>query len=477
MSAPVVASAVLPLTSHPLQRAGAWAVAVLAGRESPGEVTVADLDAVAARVVDDVCAAALAGKDEAVYDWWKVLFALYPNSKPTHSKRTRDRAVMEEAVAALFAPDGADGAAHPCTFCGAPTPVVWTKSNLPMFDTSKALNTLPPGVPGWPVCRGCRVAVWALPYGAWVTAGSASVLSCESERAERAFAERNVLRARRVMQLGFGKLSAAARPELVAVRALLAVREELSATTLWTFKNDNQEPWLRVTSTRRALPRFLAVVQGNAPLRRGWRLLEVALTRRDKDGVVVAGGAAEAARLLFEAEDGRSRSLLWQLHHLLTQDAGRSWGARDRADLTRLAFTYAKEILGMEPDPTPVATVIADWIQHGSGNPRGRLAEYRNVALSDYKLGALLTQAHFRLVFDGRSAAAGPDDWAPLISQRPRAWEQRMLLAARVLELLQQRGVAVNAPPADEVERDREERLLEQPMLRDEDDDYDMGAA
>ncbi|WP_234320374.1 hypothetical protein [Streptomyces sp. SBT349] len=473
-----MAAAVLPLTSHPLQRAGAWAVTVLAGCERPGEVAVTDLDAVASRLVDDVCAAAVAEKDDGVYDWWKVLFALYPNAKATHSKRTRDRAVMEPAIAALFIPDDVDAAsAYPCTFCGTPTPVVWTKSNLPMFDTSKALNTLPPGVLGWPVCRGCRVAVWALPYGAWVTAGSAGVLSCESEAAERAFAARNVARARRVMQLGFSGLPATARPELVAVRALMAVREELSATTLWTFKNDNQEPWLRVTATRRALPRFLAVVSGNAPLRRGWRLLEMALTRRDKDGAVTASGAVEAARLLFEAEDGRSRSLLGELHHLLTQDTGRSWSARDVSDLTRLAFTYAKEILGMEPDPTPVATVIADWIQHGSGSPRGRLAEYRSVALSDYKLGTLLIQAHFRLVLDGRSAAAGPADWAPLISQRPRAWEQRMLLSARVLELLQQRGVAVNAPPADEEERKRQEWLLEQPVLRDEDDDYDMGAS
>lgn len=73
----------------------------------------------------------------------------------------------------------------------------------------------------------------------------------------------------------------------------------LSATTLWSFKNDNQEPWRRVTRTRRAVPAFLATVDGNAPLRRGWRLLEIALTQRDQDGQVTVGGSAEAARLLF----------------------------------------------------------------------------------------------------------------------------------------------------------------------------------
>ncbi|WP_234347916.1 hypothetical protein [Streptomyces specialis] len=470
MNAPTVTAAALALTSHPLQRAGAWAAAVLAERPTPRAVTEQDLDRVVARLVEDVCSAATAGKSEPAYDWWKVLFALYPNSKATHSKRPSDRELLRAGIAELFVPDVAQSAKYPCVFCGNPASAVWTKANLPMFDTNKALNTLPPAVPGWPVCRGCRIAAWALPYGAWVTAGSATVLSCESESAERRFAERNVLRARRVMQLGFTSLKAGARPELVALHALKSVGAELSATTLWSFKNDNQEPWLRVTRTRRAVPRFLAVVQGNVPLRRGWRLLESALTRRDAKGAVVISGPAEAARLLFEAEDGRSRSFPFQLHRVL-HDSGRHWSPQAQADLTRLAFTYAKEVLDMEPDLKPVATLIADWIQFGSGSPRGRLAEYRNVALSGYKLGALLTDANFRLMLDGREAAVGPEDWKPLIRQRPGSWEQRMLLSASVLQLLRERGIAVADRPADPEEEARVERLLERPLLDDEIDD------
>lgn len=478
---PVSALAVDPsglsMTSHPIQRAGAWAVAVLAGRATPREVTGSDLDAVAARLVEDVMTAALAPKDSTAYDWWKVLFALYPNSKATHSKRPRDHAALLPEILALFVPDGSGSPTWPCTFCGVPAAVVWTKSNLPMYDTNKALNTLPPGVAGWPVCRGCRVAAWALPYGAWVTAGSATVLSCEQDAAEREFSARNVLRAKRVMQLGFGGLGAGARPESVVLRALKALGPDLpAAATLWSFKNDNQDPWLRVTRTRRAVPLFLATVEGNAEPRRGWRLLELALTRRDKKGQPVTSGPAEAARLLFEAEDGRSRSLLSQLHQLLDEPE-KSWSLRNRAALTRLAFIYAEEILGMNPDLKPVATVIADWIEHGSGAPRGRLAEYRNVALSDYKLGALLMQAHFRLTLDGRAVAATPEDWRPLIQQRPRAWEQRMLLSATVLQLLQERGVAVNEKPVDPDDEARTELLMERPILGGEDDDDDMGAA
>lgn len=466
----------LTLTSHPLQRAGAWGVTVLAQRTVPGDVSSADLAAVAERLVEDVVAAAVADKDGTAYDWWKVLFAFYPNSKATHSKRPRDRAVLRADLAAMFAPDapGPGATVRPCTFCGSDATAVWTKTNLPMFDTNKALNTLPPGVAGWPVCQGCRVCAWALPYAAWVTAGSGTVLSCEDDAAELAFARANALRARRVMQLGFDGLGADARAELVVLRALLALSPGAPAgATLWSFKNDNQEPWLRVTHTRRAVPVFLARVMGNAALRRGWRLLELALTRRDRAGRVTARGPAEVARLLFEAEDGRSRSLLTQLHLLLT-DTDRSWPAPDRAALTRLAFTYAEEVLGMTADLTPVAELIADWIEHGSGSPRGRLAEYRKAALNDYKLGELLLQAHWRMSMDGRPVAAGPQHWKPLIEQRPRAWEQRMLLGATVFTLLQERKVNVGADGAGEGEdaaADREELLARSPLGLDEDVD------
>ncbi|WP_243437426.1 hypothetical protein [Streptomyces sp. FH025] len=66
----------LVATGHPLQRAGAWAVAVLAERDDPSRVSVADLDAVSSALVADLLAAATAPKGSSWYDWWKVLFAL-----------------------------------------------------------------------------------------------------------------------------------------------------------------------------------------------------------------------------------------------------------------------------------------------------------------------------------------------------------------------------------------------------------------
>ncbi|MFD7581830.1 hypothetical protein [Kitasatospora sp. NPDC059817] len=464
----------LVATGHPLQRAGAWATAVIAEREDPSRVSVADLDTVASILAADVLAAAAAPKDTSRYDWWKVLFALYPNSKATHSKRPSDPDVLRPEIERLFAPDLSDaGMMRPCTFCTVGTAVVWAKSNLPLFDTSKALNTLPPGVPGWPVCRGCRIAMWALPYGAWVTAGSATVLSCEKDAAEREFARRNVWRARRVMQAGFTGMPAGTRPELVVLTALRDATDGLCATTLWSFKNDNQDPWLRVTRTRRAVPAFLAAVDGNAPLRRGWQLLSLALNRYDSQGRIAASGSGEAARLLFEAEDGRSRPLLGQLHRVLA-DADGAWSVTDREALVRLAFTYAEEVFGMETDLEPVATLIAEWIARGT-SPRGRLAEYRKAALSDYQLGSLLVQAYTRLQLDGnKTPLAGPELWKPLIRRQPRAWEQRMLLFARVSVMLQQRGVVVGGKETDPEQERKIQELVDRPAFAEvRDDEYD----
>src|SRR5690606_8068977 len=137
---------------HPLQRCGALAIAELAGRSDVAAVSGDDLERVAAQITEDAVAAAMAAKNSAAYDWWKVLFALYPNAKPTHARRPKDAEALRREVGAMFAPEAGDTPVWPCTFCAALCGVVWTKATLPMFDTDRALNTLPPKMAGWPVC-------------------------------------------------------------------------------------------------------------------------------------------------------------------------------------------------------------------------------------------------------------------------------------------------------------------------------------
>ena len=93
----------LVLTGHPLQRCGAGAVAELAKAGDAEDVTADALDAVADTLTRAVVRAASAANDAVAYDWWKVLFALYPNSPATHSKRNRDPGELGEVIGQIFA--------------------------------------------------------------------------------------------------------------------------------------------------------------------------------------------------------------------------------------------------------------------------------------------------------------------------------------------------------------------------------------
>jgi CRISPR-associated protein Cst1 len=238
MTAPasVTGTSGLRSTAHPLQRCGAGAIAELAGRGSVAEVSAGDLGAVAERVTDDMVRAAGAPNDSAGYDWWKVLFALYPNSPPTHSRRSKDAGLLRQKVAALFEDDTPGTAGKPCVFCGQSAHAVWGKDRLPMFDSPKALNVLPPRTPGWPVCRACRIAVWALPYGAWLTAGSATVLTCGEDGVEREFAVRNVTRARRILHLGFAGLPANAFNQIGEALPTIIIDGTVAGTWSWNTR-------------------------------------------------------------------------------------------------------------------------------------------------------------------------------------------------------------------------------------------------
>jgi len=450
----------LRLSEHPLQRCGAWAVAVLCDRERPEQVSGSDLDAVAERVVSDVVVAATARPDTAAYDWWKVLFALYPNSRATHAKRERDPARLRPEIGAMFAPDPAEGALLPCTFCGEPCSVLWSKSMLPMFDSVRAVNTLPPGLAGWPVCRSCRVALWALPYGAWVTAGSATVVTSDSQMVERRVVARNVRRAGRILQSGFEGLPAGAGPEAVTLQALRAHSTERAVTaTLWTFKNDNQEPWLRITATRSGVARFLALMLSDSDCRQGWWKLRKHLEWRDKSGRVIQDGATAAARTLFNP-DGRQVDRLPAELLRLAKDTDRvtestlfEWRA-----LCRLYLEVMHEMKTDIGELKKLAGLLVDWIDDKQ-NPRSKFNEYRQVAGSGYELHKLLMRAMSRLYLDGRK----PLDITGITNRglfEPGSpgWLLRAQLFFEVMAELAKRDISI-AGKADDTDEDEQAEM------------------
>ncbi|WP_146159483.1 hypothetical protein [Allonocardiopsis opalescens] len=436
-------------------------------------MTTADLDRVAARIVADVVRAATASPGSGGYDWWKVLFALYPNAKPTHAKRDRDPDRLHEQVSALFVADGDAADLLPCAFCGAPSGAVWAKSTLPMFDSPRALNTLPPDLGGWPVCRACRLAMWALPYGAWVTAGSATVLTCDDGEVERAFVARNVLRSARARQAGFQDLPAGAGPEAVAVRMLREhAQDHLAATTLWMFKNDNQEPWLRVMSTRTGVARFLQRMSADRACADGWNDLRRVLVRRDASGAVTTSGTTAAARTLFDFELVPGDRLLRELRNRSTDPD--KVPTRTLWRWRALFSLYMEVMYEVTTKPLePAAHLLARWIAAESS--RGRFNEYRQAAGSAYPLHKLLMTAHARLLLDGAEtpemspgvAAVLPE----LIADGPKGWRLRAQLYFEVATQLNRLGVAIGKESADDDPADDAPTRFDDPLSDDSDED------
>jgi CRISPR-associated protein Cst1 len=467
----------LLLTLHPLQRCGARAVAELSGRDSLEQVTVADLDKVARLIVGDIVRAATAPKDSAAYDWWKVLFALYPNAKPTHTARSHDPGVLRPEVDALFAVDQLTGTVRPCTFCGRPSSVVWAKSNLPLYDTSKMINALPPRSTGWAVCRGCRVAAWALPYGAWLTAGSATVLSCGEDAVERLFAKRNAMRASRIQQLGFAGLPANASAETITLEALRAHAADTQVgATLWIFKNDNQEAWLRVATTRGGVPAFLRRMLADADCRHGWHDLTSVLTERSGNGQLKISGAARAAKTLFDPADRPGeppsdrlpKELLRQARDIERVTARRALAWRS---LLRL---YMEVMHQMDTGQVkPARELIVDWITQ-EANPRGRFNEYVRAADSAYRLQGLLMRASARLLLDGRQP---PDITAvapALLAAGPAGqdgWRLRGLLFFDVVAEMTARGAQIGHKNSEDADPD-EDVVDELGTAEDESEEY-----
>jgi CRISPR-associated protein Cst1 len=436
----------LRLTGHPLQRCGARAITAMTRHRSAEEVTPSDLDEFASKLVGDIIRAAAAARDMVAYDWWKVLFALYPNSPATHSGRSRDAAELRKVISVLFGSDPPDGASWPCAFCGQRASAVWGKDKLPLFDTPKAVNMLPPRASGWPVCRGCRIASWALPYGAWVTAGSATVLTCTDDEVEHRFVARNITRADRILQLGFTGLPANASPETVTLGALRALASGSPVgTTMWLFKNDNQEAWLRVTATRGGVPEFLRRMLADPACRRGWGMLQAALTRRDKTGQVTESGVANAAKTLFDradrpgelAPDRLPRELMRQARDIgqITASTVTAWQA-----LCRL---YLEMMYRMDTSQVkPARELITDWITQ-EPNPRGRFNQYVRSAGRAFDLQRLLMEASARLLLDGRHPPDVTSVAPALLAQDQNGWRLRGLLFFDVVADLVNRGAPV----------------------------------
>jgi CRISPR-associated protein Cst1 len=358
---------------------------------------------------------------------------------------------------------------------------VWAKDKLPMFDSMNAVNTLPPGLPGWPACRGCRIAMWALPHGAWVTAGSATVLTCADETVERRFTERNVRRARQIQHAGFTTLPALAAAETVTLAALREHARAAVGATLWMFKNDNQDAWLRTTATRGGIPGFLRRMLADPEPRRGWAALQGALTARDKNGQVTTSGVAAAAKTLFDQADrpgGPPPDRLQRELLRLTRNPEKLTG-RTLTAWQALCRLHLEVVHGMDTGQLkPASELVVEWIL-AERNPRGRFNRYVAAAASPRELQKLFMEASARLMLDGGHPPDITTAALQLLAPDINAWRLRGQLYFDVIAELVAREAPIGRKPEPgeatdrgDLEDDDLSRSFDPPIADDENQEY-----
>ncbi|WP_103529789.1 hypothetical protein [Streptomyces sp. SM12] len=257
------------LTPHPFVRTGVRVVALLTGRNHPGQVTEADLDTAAHWIADAAAVGAAAEKDGPGWAITQRLACCYPNSAPVHPTRSkRTVPVAERVLHDYLGPDDLDGETWQCWTCGAPASKRTGKMTWPLLDAPRrSRGGSPDRGEGWPACRACRIAVWAMPYGAGYHAGLMHTLGQAAEEVEAAVVRAEWDVARRGVDERWAAWPKTPHPDDVVATALRSAGAA-SGLRLDRWKNGNQEATMRSSVLDSSLAQWLAAAlrEGHGPL-------------------------------------------------------------------------------------------------------------------------------------------------------------------------------------------------------------------
>jgi hypothetical protein len=346
-------SELVSLTAHPLQRVGAFAIAALAGRRHPAEVTETDLTRVVTDMQEDLQATVTLADSKAPGGFWLgVSYMLWPNSPIVPAKRNKQSAKEREAEVrawrSLAAADATIGV--PCALCGMPACGYYGKADVALAASVSQRNTTARHHAGLALCRGCLTCFHALPYGCAIAGGRAAVLhSWDDQFMARAVAVQ-VLRMRRDAAIAAGRFGDK-RPyarQVAALREIRAYEDSLtSGVDLLVFSNSNKDQFLDVHAMSQPLAEWVRTVRHAQAAVNGWRYLT-----RAHHGPSVPGSSA-LARNLFD----RPGQVITTAARYLRERAASGLPSGESPDLGALCFDYAIKVLD-------VKTSEADQVRH-----------------------------------------------------------------------------------------------------------------
>ena len=439
------------LTAMPLQRVGAHALAVLAGVDSPDEVTSDGFDRAAQVMTSHVAATATVGKAQEPGGFWLgVSYALWPNCPMNTTNRAKltPEQLREGITRWRTMPDPDSWPDVPCSLCGRAAVGWYGKVDIPLGASVAHRNTTAPGQSGTPLCWPCLTTLYALPYGCAIGGGKLSAIHSWDDGFMARVTRMQVSRTLRRAAVASGK-PVSKTPylrELAALRALRTYDRRITrAVELLVFTNSNKDQsfiaealdqplaeWLR--STIRPTKR-----EGDSDRRAGFGHL-VAAHHTEK----IPGSSLLARKVFTAPTQVPSRGVSW-----LADKAARTGSVPPQtATLVPLIRSYMTEVMTVLEKDVNNVTAVAKRIAAVLTDEKapGASPTYERGALKGFQVACRDTRAlqrwtqHRAVAWTlQRGAADGPfvstSEWRSLFdSGAGRAYQD--LLFIGVLEEL-----------------------------------------
>jgi hypothetical protein len=441
MKPAVAAQDELRLTSHPLQRAGAYAIGTLAKASHPETVSGEQFNDVVQLMTRDLIAASRIAKGSAGWYLMGVSYTLWPNCALHYkSKRTPDG-----ITAWRTAPPADTWPNVPCWLCGRPACAWYGNVDIPLGASVEHRNTTAPDHQGTPLCFPCVTSFHALPYAFAAGGGLLQGVHSWDEkfmaRATRSAvpANRRSMAVRADLKRGGGAFAV----EFAALKALRWWDRRVTAgVQAIQFSNSTRDMKFNVEEMDQPLAEWLRSTASDPERRLGFRYLA-----RSQASAKVPGLRMLAWRAFNRPAQIPSRATGWLRDQIA--ETGRIPAAVPQ--LAPLVRSYLTEVLHMlEKDVGHVTTVarrIADVVTATDdkrlkrfvvatrrpndlkGWLRSEIADWTKKRPSDASNDPFITVPQWRVLFDSGNAS----------------WSARELLFVAVFEELCSRGASLAA--------------------------------
>jgi hypothetical protein len=429
------------LTPHPLQRIGAFAMAVLGGTGTPQNLTPEVFDRVVTQMAGDLAATATveSPKDPGGF-WLGASYLLWPNSamNTTNRKQLTSQQRRERIAEWRTMPPPEQRPAVPCALCGWAACGFYGKVDVPLGASTAHRNTTARGHAGLALCFACLSSFHALPYGCVISGGRAAALHSWDDTFLQRITTVQVGRTRRKATVGDqdGKALPYAR-EVTALRHLRTYDRRLTAgVELIVFSNSNKEQVFEAHALEQPLAEWLRTTVRDNERRRGFGYLIRAHHTKD-----VPGSAFLARRAFRTPRQVLTRAVAF----LRDATANNAALPGEAPHLVPLCFSYAIEVLQVHDKDVGRIRQLAEHIAEvlAPQRERGVLKTYENAHRDPRMLQQWLRKRAVTWTLTRGNAAEAfitADQWRLLFDSDGQGRLHQDLLFIAVLEQLHIRG-------------------------------------